>query len=78
VPNTRPIPKVDNKEYASPGVCAIIPSLDRKEVRFSLHHCTVFLDEKESFQVAISLMHASSKVWGDQFTKNLLTYMEKM
>jgi hypothetical protein len=76
--NKRLIPKVDDKTYASPGECILIPAPGGQEVRLSLHHCTVFLDEKEAFQVAISLIHASSKVWGDQFTKNLLTYMEKM
>jgi hypothetical protein len=78
MPNKRPIPKVDDRVYASSGVCVIIPSLDKEEVRVSLHHCTVFLDEKEAFQVAISLIQASSKVWGEQFTNNLLTYVEKM
>ncbi len=58
MPNKRPIPQVDPKSAATPGAITIKPWMDGKSVGVEVHHCTIFLEQKEALAVLLSLSHA--------------------
>lgn len=80
MPNKRPIPKVDTKSTATAGAVVIKPWSDGKSVCVEIHHCTIFLEEeeKEALSVILSLMQSCITVWGQQFARKFLTYVEKL
>ena len=75
--NNRPIPPVDTKEYARPGELLIRPSADQKAVVIEIHYCTVYLNEQESMQVALSLLQAAMKLFGIQWVGRIIQHVEK-
>lgn len=76
MPNTRPIPKVDPKVYADPGYLTIKPGDDGKSVYLELHHCSVYMSESEALTTLLSLSNAGLRVWGNNFLRKFLTYVE--
>lgn len=78
MPTRRPIPEVDTKEYAKPGAIEIKASPEQNGVVIELHHCTAFLNEKESLQVCLSLLKACLTMWGNTFVRKFLTHMESL
>lgn len=69
MPNNRPIPKVDTKQYAEQGVIICRPEKDA--VALEVHHCTAFLSQAELVSVVRSAVDAGGKLWGAQFLSTI-------
>lgn len=54
----------DTKAYATPGIVQLKPAKDTLEI--SIGVVTLFLSEKEAWQLYNSLGHYAHQVWGDQ------------
>ena len=75
---TRPIPKIDLKQYAEPGYIYIKPIPESNEVSLTLHHCTVYLNETEALATILSLVKAATAMWGDWFQIKVSLLFEKL
>jgi hypothetical protein len=78
MPNNRPVPHVNTKEYASQGEIGIYPVSTEKIVKVEMHYCSVFLNEEEALRVALSLVTASSQVYGRQWVNKFIQHVEKL
>jgi hypothetical protein len=67
MPNKRPIPPVNTKEYATQGEVMVKPSYPY--VSMEVHFCTVLLQEDEALVAMLSLCKACRSVWGDSFVE---------
>ena len=72
--NKRPIPKVDTKQYAESGHIDIKPAVGCISV--VLHHCTAFMDEKETLSMLLSTLSAAQKAYGPSFMAKFLTHVD--
>lgn len=75
-PNRRPIPQVDTKAYAEAGELFFKPWAGT--VAIEMHFCTSFLNQGEALAVSLSLFKACKEEWGDQFTREFLSQLEKL
>lgn len=76
MPNKRPIPSVDTKNYAEPGAIYFKPY--DKHVVIEMHHCSSFLSEAEALRAILSFIKAGKEVWGDEFLGKTLAHMENL
>lgn len=74
MPNKRPIPKVDTKNYAEQGAIYFKPY--DKNVIIEMHHCSSFLSEAEALESILSFIKAGKEVWGSDFVDDVMAHVE--
>lgn len=76
MPNKRPIPSVDTKNYAEPGALYFKPF--PPNVIIEMHHCSSFLSEAEALKAVLSFIKAGKEVWGADFIDTVLAHVESL
>lgn len=76
MPNKRPVPSVDTKNYAEPGAIYFKPY--DKNVIIGMHHCSSFLSEAEALRAILSFIKAGKEVWGADFMDTVLAHVESL
>ncbi len=76
MPNKRPIPKVETKNYAEQGAIYFKPF--PPNVIIEMHHCSSFLSEAEALESILSFIKAGKEVWGADFIDTVLAHVESL
>jgi len=74
----RKIPEVNLKEYADVGAITAQPYPVTQEVRIELHKCNVFLSQGETMRVALSLVHAAYRTFGNAWLQEFQRHCEQL
>lgn len=76
MPNKRPIPKVDTRNYAEQG--ALYFKVFPPNVIIEMHHCSAFLSEAEALMAILSFYKAGVEVWGKSFGDLVIAHVERL